>query len=267
MLLQLAWVQRRLENGSSQDVAQGVANALNAGIAVVLSAGNLSTDACSYLQNTVVHVIVVGATDRTNNLWPGSNFGQCVTIFAPGADVSSVAPGGSRAISSGASFAAALASGVVAGIVPDFLAWNRGGQAAWAAREHVAGSATANLLSGIGTGSPNLFLNSLFRYIDFQGSNAIVSSTTQTQTWSMNTCGGDGTWSNYIWERRVLPNGAYTVVGNGPTYSETIYQGDAFAFELRATATSFGASISDSLTVNVCQPSPNGCNVSPCPPQ
>lgn len=68
-------------------------NTIDSGIHITASAGNYAGDACNYSPGRVPGVITVGASDFENKIasfnstdYPGSNFGSCVDIFAPGLD-------------------------------------------------------------------------------------------------------------------------------------------------------------------------------------
>jgi subtilisin family serine protease len=90
--------------GTSSDVVNAENRAIFAGITVVSSAGNQNIDACGNPIATAPGVIVVGATDRgeaggqpadirwqnPNNPNQGSNWGNCVSIWAPGATIDSI---------------------------------------------------------------------------------------------------------------------------------------------------------------------------------
>ena len=99
--------------------------------------------------------------------------------------------------------------------------------AVFGSRRHTYLSTAANTPTNNSVaGSNNLLLNSLFREMDFRSTGStFFSSQDQTGTLTMILHGGDGNWSTFIWERRVLPSGAYSVVGAGDQYSETFTQG------------------------------------------
>lgn len=85
-----------IANGSSFPGAQSdiledvIADAVDAGITVVVSAGNEGGNAASYIPaayGTADGVICVGASDTNNGIWQSSNRGAAVDLFAPGQDV------------------------------------------------------------------------------------------------------------------------------------------------------------------------------------
>ena len=73
-------------------------------------------DACQFSPGRLPQAITVAASDDTDKRWQNSNFGACVSLYAPGADVRSAynnATNGYR-LASGTSMAAPLAAGVAA---------------------------------------------------------------------------------------------------------------------------------------------------------
>jgi hypothetical protein len=90
------------------------------GILAIAPAGNDGTESVSYPAG-YEGVLSVGATDLKGTRAGFSNFGDKVTIFAPGVDVLSLLPGNQSSRSSGTSNSSAIATGVAALI----LAGNR----------------------------------------------------------------------------------------------------------------------------------------------
>jgi subtilisin family serine protease len=78
---------------------------------VFVSSGNTGTDQ-GYAQNT--SVIVVGATDSSDNRASWSSYGSFVSLTAPGVGIWSTAKGGSYSAVNGTSFASPVAAGVAA---------------------------------------------------------------------------------------------------------------------------------------------------------
>ena len=72
---------------SSAPVNAAVAALVAKGVTVVVAAGNKSVDACQAAPANAPHVIIVGATSVEGTLASYSNFGPCVTVFAPGFEV------------------------------------------------------------------------------------------------------------------------------------------------------------------------------------
>ena len=86
-------ISMSLIGGKSDAVADVLRNAKKAGIVTVVAAGNFRRDACAYHPAASPDAITVGGTqeDRDQLYWfsssqnsPGTNYGPCVDIFAPG---------------------------------------------------------------------------------------------------------------------------------------------------------------------------------------
>ncbi len=84
-------------------VDTAVASAISSGVTFVASAGNNGDDACLYSPGDVNSqaggypgLIVVGGSSRQDQIYSGSNYGKCVSIFAPEIDIlTTAAPWGS----------------------------------------------------------------------------------------------------------------------------------------------------------------------------
>jgi len=74
---------------SNQATDDAVGRLVQAGVTVVVAAGNDSLDACTRSPARVGRAITVGATDSTDALASFSNWGPCVDLFAPGVGVRS----------------------------------------------------------------------------------------------------------------------------------------------------------------------------------
>jgi subtilisin family serine protease len=93
-----------------------VARVTAAGIPVVVSAGNETTDACTRTPAAAPSAITVAATSQDDSRASFSNYGPCVDVFAPGEGVLSAYPTSDTATTymSGTSMAAPHVTGVVA---------------------------------------------------------------------------------------------------------------------------------------------------------
>lgn len=136
-------------------VDDAVNAASNAGIPVVVAAGNDGQDACGTSPARVPNAITVGATDASDSRAGFSNFGSCVDLFAPGVNITSAWPTSTTAVNSasGTSSAAPLATGVLA-----VLLQRAPGARPAALRAALGSASTIGALTDPGAGSPNALL-------------------------------------------------------------------------------------------------------------
>lgn len=144
--------------GASTALDTAVNGAINAGVTMVVAAGNSNANACNYSPARVSAAITVGATTGTDARASYSNFGSCLDVFAPGSSISSAWHTGDTAFNtiSGTS----MASPHVAGVVAQVLQLQPGATPAVVAQK-IASTASVNKVGNAGTGSPNLLLNGL----------------------------------------------------------------------------------------------------------
>ncbi|RIB06147.1 serine proteinase [Gigaspora rosea] len=113
-------VSMSLGGPQSNAVNKAVQDLTNAGVHVVVAAGNEGVDACLSSPSSEPSAITVGATELTNdNITDFSNFGKCVDIFAPGRNVTGAGIRSDNAISifSGTSQATPHVAGTLALII------------------------------------------------------------------------------------------------------------------------------------------------------
>ncbi len=144
-----------LGGGASLALDTAVQNAINDGVVMAVAAGNSNANACNYSPARAANAITVGATDRTDVRASYSNFGSCLDIFAPGTSITSAWINSSTAINtiSGTS----MASPHVAGVAAALLSANPTLSPADIS-SMLRSSATPNVVSTAGTGSPNYLL-------------------------------------------------------------------------------------------------------------
>jgi subtilisin family serine protease len=140
--------------GSSSSISTLMSNLMNQkNMVFTVAAGNDGKDACNNFPSNVPGTVSVGSFSVTMRKSDFSNYGSCVSIFAPGQDIISCAKTGTSAIIlSGTSMATPIVAGVVALIIQNY------GNSPHD-QETVVGQlisyGTPNLLSYINTGSPN----------------------------------------------------------------------------------------------------------------
>jgi surface antigen/fibronectin type 3 domain-containing protein len=110
--------------GGDTFVDDAVKSVIAAGFTVVMSAGNEGVDSCTRSPARVAAsapgAVVVSATDRTDARPGDANQGACVSLFAPGVDITSAGNASDSAVAaaaSGTSFAAPLVAGAAAAVL------------------------------------------------------------------------------------------------------------------------------------------------------
>lgn len=117
--VQITGASRSVVNDMVQDL-------LDKGAIVIAGAGNSASDSCLLSPAAIPGVITVAAASMINSSyavpWESSNYGSCVTIWAPGNDILAVSTIRPNTVStfSGTSQAMAIVAGIVAGIDKDF---------------------------------------------------------------------------------------------------------------------------------------------------
>ena len=78
-----------LGGGFSQSINTAVADAVNAGVTMVVAAGNENANACGKSPASEPLAITVGSTTSSDARSGFSNYGSCVDVWAPGSGITS----------------------------------------------------------------------------------------------------------------------------------------------------------------------------------
>jgi subtilisin family serine protease len=148
-----------LGGGASSALDTAVNNLSNSGVPIAVAAGNSNANACNSSPARAANAITVGSTTSTDARSSFSNFGTCVDLFAPGSSILSAwfSSNTATATLSGTS----MASPHVAGVAALYRQANPSASST-TVRNAIVNNATTNVITNVGTGSPNRLLYSLF---------------------------------------------------------------------------------------------------------
>lgn len=133
-----------------------ISNLEAAGVSVVVAAGNENADACNVSPASNVLAVSVGATTRQNTKAGFSNWGKCVSILAPGAQILSTVPGGKTKELQGTSMASPHVAGVYALILGENPRFSPA-----AMRKIIVSISTKGSITGFSADTPNNLLYSI----------------------------------------------------------------------------------------------------------
>lgn len=150
-----------LGGSANSSIDTAVTNSINSGITYAVAAGNGDIfgnrqNACNYSPARVGSAITVGATQNNDAAASFSNFGTCVDILAPGVNITSAWYTGNTATNtiSGTSMASPHVAGAAALVLSANPAWSP-----QQVRDNLVNEATPDVVTNVGTGTPNRLLH------------------------------------------------------------------------------------------------------------
>jgi len=141
--------------GLLQQIIVAQEAAYQAGVAVVANAGDTGRDTCTRAVGAAPHTFYVGATSNDDMRAAFSDFGSCLTMFAPGDGIATDSMAGPT-VASGTEIAAAYVAGAVALFMskPEFA----GASPGQIRTELVTNRSTNGVITGLDAASPNRLL-------------------------------------------------------------------------------------------------------------
>ncbi|MFI8503207.1 S8 family peptidase [Streptomyces sp. NPDC085524] len=140
--------------GDRSAAVNNAATALfEAGVLPVVAAGNSSVDACSFSPASATGVVTVAASDQFDEETGFTDYGPCVTLYAPGQAIVSAKLGGGSVALNGTSMATPHVTGVAALYKQAHPSAAPAEVAGWLVNE-----STKDVVTGVGPGTPNRLL-------------------------------------------------------------------------------------------------------------
>ncbi|WP_327414706.1 S8 family peptidase [Streptomyces sp. NBC_01233] len=140
--------------GDRSEAVNNAATALSdAGVLPVIAAGNDAKDACGVSPASAARVLTVAASNQWDEETSFSNYGPCVTLYAPGEAILSAKLGGGSVALDGTSMAAPHAAGVAV-----LYKQAHPSAAPGEINEFIDDESTKDVLTSVSKGSPNQLL-------------------------------------------------------------------------------------------------------------
>jgi subtilisin family serine protease len=227
--------------GGAPDVVLDTAvdNLIASGVTVVVGGGNSTESACNVSPARVPAAITVGATAITDARASFSNFGTCLDIFAPGSEIRSdwnLSDTDTETLS-GAQMGAAHVSGAAALYLEGFPS-----ASTVLVRDALVQNATPGVVTGPGSGSPNLLLYTGFILADAPPVASFTSSCAgKTCAFTDTSTDPDGAVVSWSWtfgdgaeSSAQNPSHTYSVGGTYPV-TLTVTDDDGLTDQAQAT--------------------------------
>jgi subtilisin family serine protease len=226
-----------LGGGASQATDDAVNRMHNAGVTVVVAAGNENQNACNVSPSRAPNAITVGSTTSTDARSSFSNYGTCVDVFAPGSSITSSWYTSTTATNtiSGTS----MASPHVAGIAALYLQGAPSATPATVANAIITTS-TLNVVTSAGTGSPNRLVYSLLT-----GGGPVTPPTGTTYTGTLSGTGANSYQPSAGYVSSV--SGAHTATLTGTGADFDLYLQKLSGSTWSTVASSLGSTSSESV--------------------
>jgi subtilisin family serine protease len=142
-----------LGGGYSSSLNTAVTNLANSGVFVAVAAGNENQLACNVSPASASAVTTVASSTSGDAKSSFSNYGSCVDVYAPGSSITSTWNNGSTNTISGTSMASPHVAGVAALYKATYGNASQATIDTW-----IKNNATANVITGNPTGTPNRLL-------------------------------------------------------------------------------------------------------------
>jgi subtilisin family serine protease len=142
-----------LGGGYSSSLNTAVTNLANSGVFVAVAAGNSNANACNYSPASASAVTTVASSTSSDAKSSFSNYGSCVDLYAPGSSITSTWINSGTNTISGTSMASPHVAGVGALYKATYGNASQSTIDTW-----IKNNATANVITGNPTGTPNRLL-------------------------------------------------------------------------------------------------------------
>ena len=142
-------------SGSNSSLESAVRRSISDGVTYAIASGNSNSNACNFTPARVGEAITVNASTNTDARASFSNWGTCTDIFAPGQNIT--APWHTSDTATNTISGTSMAAPHVAGAAARLLSTNPGLTPAQVASS-LTSTATPNVITNPGTGSPNRLL-------------------------------------------------------------------------------------------------------------